>query len=114
MRSLIFYDSTATTGACAKAFDRSRDILTEAVNLLDFCECDDGCPACIRSISCRENNLVESKIGAEIVLQGILNHQIDPDKIIPADNPHFITIVEAEPVTAEGIVVEIDESIPVR
>ncbi|KZP01431.1 DEAD/H helicase [Calocera viscosa TUFC12733] len=106
---LIFYDGSAASGICAKVYDRTHDVLAKALQVLENCGCQDGCPACIRSISCREANIVQNKIGAQVVLRGVLNLPIDTDSIAPQYNPYHITIVAAEPVGARGIPIEPDD-----
>ncbi|EJU03818.1 P-loop containing nucleoside triphosphate hydrolase protein [Dacryopinax primogenitus] len=106
---LIFYDGTAASGICAKVYDRTHHVLAKALEILEHCGCEDGCPACIRSISCTEHNIVQNKIGAQIVLRGVLNLPIDADSIVPQYNRYHITVVEAEPVGARGIPLEPDE-----
>ena len=65
---------------------------------------------CVESSSCKEGNLVSSKLGALVVLQGILGIDINPDDIPDQDvAPGFTqaTIIEAQGVGAvEGIHVE--------
>jgi DEAD/DEAH box helicase domain-containing protein len=66
----------------------------------------------VDSPDCKENNQVSSKLGAQVILQGILGLEIDwgsfpdvdpdtiPETVIEADSVH---IVEAVGVTAEAV-----------
>ncbi|KAJ7093176.1 P-loop containing nucleoside triphosphate hydrolase protein [Mycena epipterygia] len=79
---LIFYDSIGLGGGVStKAFDNVYELLCKAEKAVDMCSCDAGCIQCIHSSACREKNEVSSKLGALIVLRGILGIHIDPDSI---------------------------------
>ncbi|KAI0637127.1 DEAD/H helicase [Trametes polyzona] len=108
---LIFYEPSGKTGGVAvKAFDHVNDILREAHDRVESCECEEGCTACVDSPSCKEGNVVASKTGALIVLKALLGRPIDVDllKHEPGDAPEVHdTIVEASNVrAAEGVEVE--------
>lgn len=64
----------------------------------------------MESAACKQNNVVSSKLGALVVLKGVLNVAINPDDIPDQDmGPNFTqaTIVEAQGVGAvEGVKVE--------
>ena len=62
----------------------------------------------IQSPYCREQNIVASKLGAQIVIRSILGLPIDIDAIPEGETEILDTIVEAEPVrAAEGVEVEL-------
>ncbi|KAH9946253.1 P-loop containing nucleoside triphosphate hydrolase protein [Epithele typhae] len=107
---LIFYEPTGKGGGVAvKAFDHTNDILRDAHDRVESCECKDGCAACVDSPSCKEGNAVSSKAGALIVLKALLNRPIDVDLLAHAadSNDAYETVVEAIQVrTAEGVAVE--------
>ncbi|KAG9018344.1 hypothetical protein FRB93_000047 [Tulasnella sp. JGI-2019a] len=132
---LIFFDNAGkSSGVAAKAFDHSKmkatsylqqsnrdiacllasDMLTQALERLEACECESGCPSCIEDSECKEGNLVASKTGAKLVLRAILDLPID-ENAIPDVDPRLAgavleTIMEATGVyTAEGVEVEFDE-----
>lgn len=108
---LIFYEPTGKgEGIAVKAFDHVSDILRDAHDAVESCQCEEGCAACIDSLSCKEGNLVSSKTGALIVLKAILGHPIDVD-LIPEYPPEISnlpsTVVQAPAVrTAPGVEVE--------
>ncbi|KAF8184950.1 P-loop containing nucleoside triphosphate hydrolase protein [Mycena galopus ATCC 62051] len=79
---LIFYDSISLGGGVStKAFDNVHELLCMAEQRVSACTCEDGCTECIHSSACREKNEVSSKLGALIVLRGILGVEVDPDRI---------------------------------
>ncbi|KAI0781100.1 DEAD/H helicase [Trametes elegans] len=77
---LIFYEPSGRAGGVAvKAFDHVNEILREAHDRVEGCECEEGCTACVDSPSCTEGNVVASKAGALIVLKALLGQPIDVD-----------------------------------
>lgn len=58
---------------------------------------------------CKENNEVASKLGAQVLLRGVLGLPIDVDAIPEQEDGNFtITVVEAQTVRAvEGVQVEL-------
>jgi len=93
----------------AKAFDHVSDTLHDAVNAVEACPCETGCTKCVVSPSCRENNLVSSKVGALVVLKAILNQPIDVDLIESQAEGYdaYDTIIEAPNVPlSQGVEIE--------
>ncbi|KAH9854069.1 DEAD/H helicase [Lenzites betulinus] len=108
---LIFYEPSGKTGGVSvKAFDHVNDILRDAHDRVEACECEEGCTACVDSPSCKEGNVVASKQGALIVLKALLGRPIDVDLLHhePEDAaPVHDTVIEAASVrAAEGVEVE--------
>ncbi|KAH8117220.1 DEAD/H helicase [Phellopilus nigrolimitatus] len=107
---LIFYDGAGTQGAiAAKAFDHVSDLLHDTFEAVESCNCSEGCADCIRSPYCKEGNVVSSKIGAQIVIRGILGLPIDV-QAIPDANVQIgaESIIEAVPVrVVDGVEVEL-------
>ncbi|KDQ60612.1 hypothetical protein JAAARDRAFT_555490 [Jaapia argillacea MUCL 33604] len=101
---LIFYDTAGKGGGVAgKAFDHVSEILTKAHERVAMCSCEEGCAECVNSPSCREGNVVSSKLGAFVVLKSLLGLPIDPDSIPEQyEEPlqGYQTIIEAPPVRA--------------
>jgi len=108
---LIFYDVPGKGGAvAAKAFDHVSDVLRDAEAAVDSCPCEEGCSSCVNSPSCKEGNVVSSKLGALLILKSVLKIPIDADLISDyygdPDRAHQ-TIVEASHVRAvNGVEVE--------
>jgi DEAD/DEAH box helicase domain-containing protein len=92
--------------------------LRNALQTAESCDCEDGCVKCVKSLRCKENNLVSSKFAALIILKSILDIKIEWDAIdaLAVDDGRGgdfreDTIVEAPGVgTIEGIVIEKDVS----
>lgn len=100
---LIFYDAAGVQGTiAAKAFDHVSDLLHDAFETIESCDCQDGCANCIRSAYCKEGNVVSSKLGAQIVIRGILGLPIDMDSI--PDPPESLADVPQSIVAAEPII----------
>ncbi|KAF7311613.1 DEAD H helicase [Mycena kentingensis (nom. inval.)] len=80
---LIFFDAPGGTaaGTSAKAFDNVSDLLVKAERTVGECGCEEGCANCIHSPSCKEKNVISSKLGALVILRGILGIPIDPNTI---------------------------------
>ncbi|KAI6151016.1 hypothetical protein BKA82DRAFT_4122865 [Pisolithus tinctorius] len=78
---LIFYESLGNSGITAQAFDHASEILKKAQSAVETCPCEEGCANCILSPTCREHNTISSKIGALVILRGLLNLEIDVDSI---------------------------------
>ncbi len=101
------------------------DVLHSAFEAIESCTCADGCAKCtwtsfdrqantdfslgIISSYCKENNDVASKLGAQVLLRGILGLPIDLDAIPEQDIDNYtITVVEAQTVRAvQGVEVEL-------
>ncbi|KAH7889934.1 DEAD H helicase [Phlebopus sp. FC_14] len=106
---LIFYDGSAKSGVSAQGFDHAAEILRKAHDAVASCPCEDGCMNCIHSANCKEENKVASKIGALVILRGILNLEVNPDSIPAATDEAtgFDTIVDADYVRAvDGVEIE--------
>ncbi|KAJ7261398.1 DEAD/H helicase [Mycena haematopus] len=107
---LTFYDSISLGGGVsAKAFDNVHELLAKAEQTISTCTCEDGCTECIHSSACREKNEVASKLGALLVLRGILSIAVDPDSI-PIQNEmeigHDTIVVPAGVGELAGVSVE--------
>jgi DEAD/DEAH box helicase domain-containing protein len=88
------------------------DVLRAALERVEACECDAGCARCVESAGCKEGNLVSSKLGARLVLQGVLGVPIDADAVpdMGGEVLASATVVEAQGVgVEEGVKVESEE-----
>ncbi|KIJ60621.1 hypothetical protein HYDPIDRAFT_32044 [Hydnomerulius pinastri MD-312] len=106
---LIFYEGSGKSGSSAQGFDHASEILRKAHNAVESCPCAEGCVNCIHSPGCREENKVSSKIGALIILRGLLNLEINPDSIPDQvdEATGFDTIIEADYIRpVDGVKVE--------
>ncbi|EPS45963.1 hypothetical protein H072_50 [Dactylellina haptotyla CBS 200.50] len=106
---LTFYDTKggsrgAGSGITGKAFEFIDRLLKMALDRIEACPCQDGCPECVASENCKEANAVISKIGSVVVLKSLLNIAIDLDSIPEAQD-------EIAPAGIETVVVA-DEVAP--
>lgn len=103
---LVFYDAKGGkygSGLSIKAFEHIDDILNGALQRIEECSCEEGCPNCVVSPSCKENNFVYSKPGAQTVLHCILGHDesdfLDHVKEGPGPNMPEIKVETVIPVS---------------
>ena len=114
---LTFYDAkggAGGSGIAAKAFEFVDLLLPQALERVNACHCLEGCVECVCSEGCREQNVVMSKAGSEVILKCLLGREeeIDIDALpwgeeekVPAG---IETVVEAEEVRPRrGEVVEV-------
>jgi hypothetical protein len=63
----------------------------------------------VQSPSCKEGNQVSSKLGARVILRGILGLDVDADSIPIQINDAWNTVIEAQCVRpVDGVQVEVD------
>ncbi|KAI1124937.1 hypothetical protein F5Y10DRAFT_18911 [Nemania abortiva] len=102
---LTFYDAKGGangSGISTKAFEFIDMLLVQALERVQHCHCESGCPECVCSELCKEANEVMSKAGCSVILKTLLNMDIDidalpmgPEEMSPAG---IETVVLAEPV----------------
>jgi DEAD/DEAH box helicase domain-containing protein len=70
-RAQIFiYDAhPGGTGIAEKGFELIQDLWLETLKVTAECPCDDGCPSCIQSPKCGNNNQPLDKKAAQIILR---------------------------------------------
>ncbi|KND00097.1 ATP-dependent 3'-5' DNA helicase [Spizellomyces punctatus DAOM BR117] len=69
---IVVYDSASGKGGVTyKAFKHISDLLVRARQVVESCDCLEGCPGCIHRSACSEANEALSKTGAIIVLKGM-------------------------------------------
>lgn len=70
---VILYDNVpGGVGIAAAAFSIFPQLLQAALDLVESCECEDGCPQCIWDTSCSEFNVVLDKRATIIILRTAL------------------------------------------
>ncbi|KAJ8119465.1 hypothetical protein ONZ43_g3584 [Nemania bipapillata] len=124
---LTFYDAKGGangSGISTKAFEFVDMLLVQALDRVQHCHCESGCPECVCSELCKEANEVMSKAGSSVILKALLNIDIDidalpmgPEETSPAG---IETVVLAKPVPVGRILVidgvevkaERDETLP--
>ena len=74
-KAVVFiYDGYAGgVGLARAAFDRFEELLTATLETIKGCQCEDGCPSCIQSPKCGNNNEPLDKAGATFILREICN-----------------------------------------
>lgn len=81
---LTFYDAKGGAGGSGintKAFEFVDMLLRQALERVQGCYCNDGCPECVASEFCKHANEVMSKAGSEVVLKSLLDMEIDVDAL---------------------------------
>ncbi|KAI0404783.1 hypothetical protein F4802DRAFT_565468 [Xylaria palmicola] len=106
---LTFYDAKGGangSGISTKAFEFIDVLLTQALERVQHCHCESGCPECVCSELCKEANEVMSKAGSSVILKTLLNMEVDvdalpmgPEETSPAG---IETVVLARPVPIRG------------
>jgi DEAD/DEAH box helicase domain-containing protein len=73
---IFIYDGHAGgVGLARTAYERIEDLLSATLTTIRDCQCDDGCPSCIQSPKCGNNNEPLDKAGAVFALSEILRIQ---------------------------------------
>lgn len=114
---LTFYDAkggAGGSGISTKAFEFIDLLLRQACERVAACHCHEGCVECVCSEGCREQNVVMSKAGSEVILKSLLNLDIDiealpwgPEEQMPAGIETVVAATEIKP--ARGKRVEVVE-----
>jgi len=94
--AVFIYDGhPGGVGIAARIFQDLPDLLARVLDLLDGCECEDGCPSCIQSPKCGNGNRPLDKAGAARVLRLLL------DREEPVEVPEEMAFAPPEGVGAE-------------
>ncbi|KAI1398329.1 P-loop containing nucleoside triphosphate hydrolase protein [Hypoxylon fuscum] len=106
---LTFYDAkggASGSGISTKAFEFIDLLLVQALERVQNCHCQTGCPECVCSEFCKEANEVMSKAGSSVIIKALLNMEIHiealpmgPEELSPAG---IETVVLAKPVPSRG------------
>ncbi|KAI0175804.1 P-loop containing nucleoside triphosphate hydrolase protein [Hypoxylon sp. FL1284] len=106
---LTFYDAKGGangSGISTKAFEFVDVLLAQALERVQHCHCEDGCPECVCSEFCKEANEVMSKAGSQVIIKALLNMHIDVDALPmgpeDAGTAGVETVVPALPVPPRG------------
>jgi DEAD/DEAH box helicase domain-containing protein len=78
-RAQIFiYDAyPGGIGIAEKGFDLVEELWQTTLKAITECPCQEGCPSCIQSPKCGNNNKPLDKKAAQILLEGLLSKRID-------------------------------------
>ncbi|KAI9821248.1 MAG: hypothetical protein M1827_003983 [Pycnora praestabilis] len=114
---LTFYDAkggAGGSGISTKAFEFIDLLLKQACDRVAACHCHEGCIECVCSERCKEQNIVMSKAGSEVIMKSLLNREIDidalpwgPDEDVPAGIETVVAAQEVRP--RRGALVEVVE-----
>jgi len=70
---IFIYDAhPGGTGIAEKGFEMLTELWRATLKVIKECPCSDGCPACIQSPKCGNNNQPLDKKAAEILLEGLV------------------------------------------
>ena len=73
MATVFVYDGyPGGVGICEGTYDRLEGLLTTTAEMISTCPCQDGCPSCVQSPKCGNNNEPLDKRGALLLLQRLL------------------------------------------
>jgi DEAD/DEAH box helicase domain-containing protein len=70
---IFIYDAyPGGIGISEKGFDLVEELWQTTLKAIEECPCEDGCPSCVQSPKCGNNNKPLDKKAAQILLQGLL------------------------------------------
>jgi DEAD/DEAH box helicase domain-containing protein len=70
---VFIYDAYAGgIGIAEKGFELISQLWQETLKMISVCPCEEGCPSCIQSPKCGNNNQPLDKKAAQIILNGLL------------------------------------------
>jgi DEAD/DEAH box helicase domain-containing protein len=76
---IFIYDAhPGGTGIAEKGFELIQDLWRETLRLINECPCDDGCPSCVQSPKCGNNNQPLDKKAAQAILQVLTQQAGEP------------------------------------
>jgi DEAD/DEAH box helicase domain-containing protein len=77
---IFIYDAyPGGIGIAAKGFEMMEQLWVATLEAIEECPCQDGCPSCIQSPKCGNNNEPLDKKGAVILLRGLLGINWPPN-----------------------------------
>ena len=71
---IFIYDAhPGGVGIAEKGFELAKDLWRETLRLISECPCKEGCPSCVQSPKCGNNNQPLDKKAAQVILERLLN-----------------------------------------
>lgn len=93
--AVFIYDGAAGgLGLTLHAFKNSKDLLDKTLDVIQSCNCEAGCPACVHSPKCGSGNRPIDKFSALTILQMILNNK-KKERIYKINEPAIESKVES-------------------
>ncbi|MBQ6813083.1 MAG: DEAD/DEAH box helicase [Methanobrevibacter sp.] len=92
--SIFIYDGyEGGIGICEKAIDVMRELTNSTRNLLKNCECKDGCPSCIYSPKCGNENKPLHKKATEYILDYMWEemNRLSPEELANLEKEDFLS-----------------------
>lgn len=91
---LIFMDRAigsdgSGTGISKKAYQFANELIRQALDRVESCPCEYGCPECVASERCSEESAVLSKIGTIVILRTLAGRKIDADSLPSGPEPNL-------------------------
>jgi len=74
--TIFIYDGyPGGAGFSEAAFEQLEEFIARTAEMIKSCQCKDGCPSCVQSPSCANNNQPLDKRGAVALLEGLLGQK---------------------------------------
>ena len=71
---IFIYDAyPGGIGIAEKGYDMITELWEATLNVIAECPCEDGCPSCVQSPKCGNNNKPLDKAAARVILEGVLS-----------------------------------------
>ena len=94
--AVFIYDGAAGgLGLSLQAFENAKDLLDKTLDVIQSCNCEAGCPACVQSPKCGSGNRPIDKFSALTMLQMILNNE-KKERIYKINGPVVESTVETK------------------
>jgi DEAD/DEAH box helicase domain-containing protein len=89
---IFVYDAyEGGVGLAEKAYELFPELVTSSRNLVRDCRCEDGCPSCIHSPKCGNDNQPLDKVATLMVLNDLLNGQESGETVPNIQEQGFAT-----------------------
>ncbi len=74
MATIFIYDGySGGVGLASEAYNKIERMLYATLRVIEECDCEEGCPSCIQSPKCGNNNQPLDKNGAIFLLRSVLS-----------------------------------------
>jgi DEAD/DEAH box helicase domain-containing protein len=71
---IFIYDAyPGGIGIAEKGYEMIKDLWEATLNVIAECPCEDGCPSCVQSPKCGNNNKPLDKAAARVILEELMN-----------------------------------------